>query len=88
MHDLSNAIGQALAIGQSGLAAELRAFQRTIFDEMKAYDKNVGSEEEEILKERFAVCFRTRREQVLKLFEIQLREEALIWVAIRRYFIG
>ena len=82
---MSNAIGQTLAIGQSRLAAELRSFQRAIHNEMKECDPDAG---DEICRKRFTDFLQGRRDRILRIFEIQLREEAIIRVAMRRYFFG
>jgi len=52
---------------------------------MKECDPDAGVE---ICRKRFTDFLQGRRDRILRIFEIQLREEAIIRVAMRRYFFG
>ena len=88
MRHLSNAIGYALAIGHSGIAGELRGFQNVVFEIMTTIKKDAALDEYSHYQGILKDVLQKNRDTILRLFEIQLREEALLSTAAKRYFGG
>jgi len=88
MRHLSNSIGHTLAISHDGIAHSLRAFQDMIFENMKLIRKGDCADSHARYICKFSGDLRAKRDEILRQFEIHLRDEARLSTAFRRYFRG
>lgn len=86
MELLTNAEGHLLAIGQVGIANELRPLNNWIADQLDTFENLPSSDAIEKNRVRIYSELLQKRKQILSLMEVQLREEAHLGRALERYF--